>query len=65
MRRERQASQGRREGAYLEGTCPTENAARRRRFALKTDEMPWVGPLLTQPALQLRDLSLELLDATT
>ncbi len=46
---ETQASQGRREGAYLEGTCPTENAARRRGFAGKTAEMLWDGPLCMAP----------------
>src|ERR671919_535561 len=36
MRREKQAWQGRREGAYQERTCPTENAARRSFFARRT-----------------------------
>src|SRR5918996_4048088 len=33
LRPEKQAWQGRREGAYQERTCPTENAARRSFFA--------------------------------
>ncbi len=33
---ENQASQGRRERAYLEGTCATENDARRSIFAART-----------------------------
>src|SRR5918996_3460686 len=36
QRREKQAWQGRREGAYQERTCPTENAARRSFFARRT-----------------------------
>src|SRR5919106_2064965 len=36
LRREKQAWQGRREGAYHERTCPTENAARRSFFARRT-----------------------------
>src|SRR5919106_5648580 len=50
LRREKQAWQGRREGAYQERTCPTENAARRSFFARRA-----LLTLLVEALGRLRD----------
>ena len=42
---EKQASQGRRERAYLEGTCASENEARRKLLAVKTRRILLAGAL--------------------
>ena len=42
---EKQVSQGRREGTYPEGTCPTENAARRSLFAARIPNVLLGGAL--------------------